>query len=78
MNYVNIGFFEPIRLTADHPVPFVKKPAGGSGTLVFEPPTPMWYIDILGKFTAYVYYNNELKLYYNNDKNYLLYKPVEQ
>jgi hypothetical protein len=28
--------------------------------------------------TSYIYYNDKLKLFYNNNKNYLLYKLIQQ
>jgi hypothetical protein len=75
LNKVNALFFEPIQITSTN-IPFARTPWCG-GTEIGEAPTPTRYLSALEELTSYIYNNNELKLFYNSDKNYLLYKLIE-
>jgi hypothetical protein len=76
MNGVNVYFFDPLQLGSTR-ISFSKRPLSG-GTKIGEPPTPSHYTNALHNLTSYTCYNGELKLFYNNDKNYLLYKLIQQ
>jgi hypothetical protein len=75
VNQLGVVFFDPIQISSTN-IPFSKKPVCG-GTETGESPQPTRYINTLTDLTSYVYYNNALKLFYNNNKNYLLYKSVQ-
>jgi hypothetical protein len=75
LNEIYVKFFDPIRRSSTN-ISFSKKPVRG-GTEIGESPGPTLYTNALIDLTAYIYYNNELKLFYNNNKNYLLFKLVE-
>ncbi|MDR2126677.1 MAG: hypothetical protein LBP63_07595 [Prevotellaceae bacterium] len=74
-NNIYVSFFEPLKSSSIN-IYFSKTPDYRS-TLVLEPPTPSRYLDAFDNLTSYICYNNELKLYYNNNKNYLLYKLIQ-
>jgi hypothetical protein len=57
-------------------IPFSEKPNVIS-TSMRESPTPTRYLDALTGLTSYIFYNNELKLFYNKNQEYLLYKYNE-
>jgi hypothetical protein len=76
LNQFWIRFWEPIQISSTN-ISFSKQPRS-CGTEVGEPPTPTRYKKALADLTSYIYYNDELKLFYNNNRNYLLYKFTEQ
>jgi hypothetical protein len=75
-NVLSVSFFEPIQVSSTN-ISFSKKPTCFR-TKVGESPTPSRYIHALLDLTSYICYNNELKLFYNNNENYLFYKLIEQ
>jgi hypothetical protein len=75
VNEKYIFFFEPIQITSTN-IPFARTPWCG-GTEAGESPTPSRYTEALVRLTSYIYDNNELKLFYNNDTEYLLFKPQQ-
>jgi hypothetical protein len=77
LNSIYITFFESITISPTN-IPFSKRPLSG-GTMIGESPEPTSYTDALQNLTSYICYNQELKLFYNNNNNdnYLLYKPYE-
>jgi hypothetical protein len=76
LNERHINFFDPLQISSKR-ISFSKRPVSG-GTLFGESPTPTRYTDALKDLTSYIYYNDKLKLFYNNNKNYLLYKLIQQ
>jgi hypothetical protein len=72
----DIVFFDPIQITSIN-ISFSKTPSGALFTFDGVPPTLRRYREASRCLTSYICYNNELKLFYNNDKNYLLYKLVQ-
>jgi hypothetical protein len=75
LNELFLTFFDTIRFSSTN-IPFSKTPIFG-GTKIGEPPIPNRYTDALSRLTSYIYYNNEIKLFYDNNKNYLLYKLIQ-
>ncbi|MDR2764045.1 MAG: hypothetical protein LBB90_03340 [Tannerella sp.] len=75
-NELYVSFFDPIQISSAN-IFFSQKPLCG-GTEVGESPQPTRYIKALTDLTSYMYYNNELKLFYSNNRNYLLYKLIQQ
>jgi hypothetical protein len=76
LNGLYISFLEPIQISSTN-ISFSEKPISG-GTKIGEPLTPTRYTDALHDLTSYICYNDELKLFYNNNRNYLLFKLIEK
>jgi hypothetical protein len=76
MNSLSVSFFDSIQIGSTN-IHFTQKPICG-GTEIGEPPMPTRYTNALSNLTSYIYYNNELKLFYNSNKTYLLYKLAPQ
>jgi hypothetical protein len=75
-NLLSMKFPDPIQISSTN-IPFSERPLAGR-TKIGEPPTPTLYVEALANLTSYTYYNDELKLFYNENKNYLLFKLIEQ
>jgi hypothetical protein len=70
-----ITFFDPIKISLTN-IPFSKKPVAG-GTRIGESPEPSLYISALQDLTSYIYDGKTLKLFYSEDRNYLLFKLID-
>jgi hypothetical protein len=75
-NQIRVSFFVPIQISSAN-ISFPEKPVSG-GTEIGEPPTPVRYLNVLRDLSSYICFNNELKLFYNSNKNYVLYKLISQ
>jgi hypothetical protein len=75
LNVVSIIFFDAITISPTN-VPFSQRPVVG-GTKIGEPSEPTLYTNALKDLTSYIYEDEKLKLFYNEDKNYLLYKLIK-
>jgi hypothetical protein len=74
-NQVWIDFYYPLKISSTN-IPFLKKPSAG-GTRVGESPEPSLYTETLTKLTSYICYDDQLKFFYDEDKNYMLFKLIE-
>jgi hypothetical protein len=75
LNQVWINFYEPLKISSTN-IPFSQKPVAG-GTRIGESPEPALYTETLNNLTSYIYYDDQLKFFYNEDKNYMLFKLIE-
>jgi hypothetical protein len=74
LNAVNMIFFDEIKISLTN-IHFSKKPSVG-GTQIGESPEPTLYRNTLSELTSYVYDGEKLKLFYNEDRNYMLFKLI--
>jgi hypothetical protein len=73
-NELRISFFDSFQNSSTN-ISFSKTPLCG-GTKIGESVTPTRYVRALQQLTSNIYSNDEIKLFYNNNENYLLYKLV--
>jgi hypothetical protein len=75
-NSIYMRFPDPIQISSTN-IPFSERPIA-CRTKIGEPPTPTLYTEALINLTSYTYYNDELRLFYNDNMSYLLFKRIEQ